>query len=445
MCFDLSSPDCYGFPSLKDKQYEFPNIPDGFDYTSSDRTDILKGEVAFQTQGGCPLHWAIGNSPVWQSQDSPELSDFRRGEIVNEEYGIRANKNVRMKTNHAKHQREWFVVFDLDKLLDKKQSAWVLAAGEFRANEMGIKTDYNGLQRLGLECLAQLLQGMVGNKAWIFNTPKRGMPKAIMAMAYDEPVYKPRKADALAILKHHFREYVEAAKHDPNSLFQFIISSKMKNVARIALPAIVPTRIITSKQNCVVLDDDLNDDIDQIKEELQKLPSTYVYAIDSKLSPTLEYLNPSKGYQAFLNCLVRMAPLVKKGFGISQNVLARTLGITQKTASYYIKKAKLDGLLAVKSHSYCPDVKAKTYLAIGKLKKAIKKLKGNRIPKIIPKSILNGQWHQTLKDTLIGSFYNRPHDFIAWVQSLPDSHIGDRIYQAKQLVQWFLKKRPQFS
>lgn len=130
-----------------------------------------------------------------------------------------------------------------------------------------------------------------------------------------------------------------------------------------------------------------------------------------------------------------MPHLVRDGFAISQKALARTLGISQKLASLYLRRAQREGLIEIVDDRYIPDKKAKIYKAKGVLEGFLKEKIRLRNRVKPPRRIEDGQWHQTLLK-VAPAFKHSPGRFISWVKSIPGHDKKDRIGQAKGIQKW---------
>jgi hypothetical protein len=281
------------------------------------------------------------------------------------------------------------------------------------------------------EVLAEELQERMGNTGYVFTTNKSGLPKILIVIEYDQVVKRPYKNDIIALIKKLLPEYVanDCIDLSTNAFCTSFIPWQKRDAIREGMQNLIPFKI---KRNSQVLSVKAG----TTEFELNLNLKYFICSTSPDFTCRREY---SRRFRLFLQCLCAMSALAKrKGFAISQKMLARTLGISQTTTSRYINRAIKLGLLSLKDDKYIPDKKAKRYRAEGKLLKFLKsKIKTGENFKL-PKRISDGRWHSTMVSTT--KFFRRnPKAFMSWFKSIPGWNKKDRLQQAVGFEKWLTK------
>ena len=331
-----------------------------------------------------------------------------------------------------KNKKQFVICIDIDKVLRRQYR---------EANKVGAvlwdECPYDEWPvKLGYIQLAKDLQNQLGKRGYVFNSIKSGRPKILMVVEYETAVRTPSIEDLKALCVQYFPELVENECIDFNrgAFSSTFIPWEKRIEIRDILPTLEPIKITRSAESITF----------QTENERRVVASTFTYLVADKLPKELDTKRHGVSFKAFLKMLCTMSALVKRGFGISQKVVARTLGIRQTTASFYIRKAIAMGYLSVHNDSYEVGKRAKIYKAKGALRRFIKKKIVTVLPIDLPRRIRKGKWHSTLIYYAVKCFRMKPESFLKWVKSVKDHNVGDRWEQALNIYKW-LQKAPIFK
>lgn len=328
---------------------------------------------------------------------------------------------------------------DFDRTLNSKHTEEL----EFKGSAECKSGQYDTIIRAGYKVWARELQEEIGDIGYVYNSPKTGMPKILFLIEYPQAIKHPSSDDAKRILQLLIPKYYDAGCLDlgDGGLFTSYIPLESRDEIMLALRHLTPIKIQHGK-DCIQIGDP-EDSEQPISVEIKKEPT--VYGCVEELPKEFQYLRCGEKFKHFLRILTIMSSLNHKGFGISQMVIARTIGITQRRASQYIKRAIKLGFLKVIDEYYKPEVKAKRYISKGILRDVIKKrLRSGKSSTILPKTIPDGEWHHWGLEA-IKVFWAVPLKLLEWIKSIPGWEHKDRWYQMKAIVRWHVKKHPQFS
>lgn len=392
-------------------------------------------EYPFVTPDQCPVAYSLPGEKYkrWKATErfwnfKPFFSKWQDCKIC----------NMKLHFREGKWRKQFFIVADIDKLLNMEQRQWVEIVGSRLA---GPKARLEDIWRRGYEALRNLLQERLGDKAYVYCSVDSGQPKVIFLIEYPEAIKHPTIKDALTVFEHYLPEYVEARVIDTTAsgIFTTFVPFALRDEFMDTLRHLPPIKVKKPSKS------DL--EVEAMDGEMIALPpSDYQYSIAETLPRELDFNKFSLTYRKFFRVLLTMTSLTRRsGFGISQLVLCRTLNITQATASYYLNATIRMGLLKVINDRYCPGKKAKTYSACGALRRAIMTRLEQRKPFKLPKRIHDGDWHRSLLQALTKAFRRTPGRFLSWVKTLPDHQIKDRLYQADRLYDWYIHKYPHLA
>jgi hypothetical protein len=220
----------------------------------------------------------------------------------------------------------------------------------------------------------------------------------------------------------------------PAGLFTtFLVDSEVEKVAA-RLPTLTPTKIAHHGQLVVCNEDE------SIILDVPRTTAT-LKPLDGLPKGLLQFTKPRGAKFKLLKLLSNITALVsKKGFNLSQIVLGNSIDATPARICQLLSELVKDGLLEIIDEHYVPGLKAKTYIAKGALKVAIREhkthLKKRPTP---PDHIEDNTWHDTLLAVLLRHFKHQPNKFLKWVKTLPDHQLNDRLNQAERLAEWWTK------
>jgi predicted transcriptional regulator len=326
----------------------------------------------------------------------------------------------------TRYQTQYLVCFDFDKVLWRDmRDAYQWGAA--------LSSDYDhdvDHLKLGYTALAKKLQKRIGNKGYVFNSAKSGRPKIILAVEYEDPVKAPHVPDLIALAQHLFPEYTEENCIDlKRSAFSSSFIPWDKRIElRDMLPRLTPIKITKSAENITF----------KTEQERVVIASTFTYLCAHKLPKELYRRGDSYGYRKFLRVLCTMSAMAKKGFGISQKIMARTLRVSQQTVSRYVRRAKAQKILSVSNDRYQVSKRAKTYKARGALRKFIKNKIKSVLTTKLPTRIRKGCWHSTMIYYAIIRFRTNPEGFLKWIKGVKGVEENDRKEQAIGIYKWLI-------
>lgn len=295
------------------------------------------------------------------------------------------------------------------------------------------------------QALRDFLQERLGNKAYVICSHKSGRVKIFFLMDYgDNKVRKPLREHAVEVIRHHLGNLAKGFVFDTtiSGLYTADLGLHQRDEAMFAFRKLQPTKIAHNGITALVVENP--EEFESLANHAKAVESKFKYCVPNELHPELEYATGEGRYRDFLKTLTAMNGLIlKEGFQISQNSLARTLDVTQPMISEYLRKACSQGLLKLKSRKYWVGVMAMTYVATGKLKKLLKLKRATHEPKL-PTEIADGQWHEVLLRTIAKSrkLWNDPELFLAWVKTVPGWLAKNRWAKAREIAKWAIKKGP---
>lgn len=342
------------------------------------------------------------------------------------------------------YRKLWAVCIDFDEILQNRQNDSICEYrkvrkwGSYLASMNNLAGYASEAFKMGCKVLAEEYQERLGKNAFVFNSPKSGRPKALILVEYPEPVRRPSTKDLECLFEQLFPDHMKAKCIDLSrvAMSTTFIDWEDKEKFAEALLTIEPIKIEkTTKQTTFKTQDK---DI--------TVQSDFKYYVRDSLPRELEDYQGNSKFNQFLKCLCTMSGLVRNGFGISQIVMARTIGVDPKTISNYKRRAIKLGLLKVVSNQYIPNKKAKTYVACGALKAAISRcVQVAERPVKLPKKIKDGQWHSTLVSVATRALRGNLGRFLGWVKTIPGWDCGDRYYQAEAIHRWLVGKHPDLA
>jgi predicted transcriptional regulator len=326
----------------------------------------------------------------------------------------------------TKYQTQYVICLDFDTILWHENRA---AYAEGAANSH--LDPYGNQKKLGLKFLAERLQERIGNKGYVFNSTGTGNPKILMVVEYEYIVKAPRVSDLIALANDLFPEYTQEGCIDLSrtAFSTTFIPWEKRYEMRDEIERLEPIKITHSAEQITF----------QTAEERRVVSATFTYFKNPKLPEELDRPEHCNKFREFLCVLTTMSALAKKGFAISQRILARTLGVTQQMASQYIKAAIKLGYLRVTNDSYVENKRAKTYKARGKLRRFLKTKVSSVLSEKLPTRIRKRTWHSTLMYYAVKCFRTNPEAFLKWVKSVKGHDEGDRMEQALNIYKWLFK------
>lgn len=150
----------------------------------------------------------------------------------------------------------------------------------------------------------------------------------------------------------------------------------------------------------------------------------------------------------FLKILLKMKGLLwENGFNLSTHKLGDEIGVSAPSANKYIKYLEKVGYLECIDESFQIGVKAKTYIATGKLREAIEKLntgsESRSVRKELPSHIPDGQWECKLWEAH-WAFELDADAFQEWAYSLNGSQEEYRPRKIVRIAEWmtYLRSNP---
>lgn len=327
-------------------------------------------------------------------------------------------------------RKQFVICIDIDKLL---QHEYRLA--NYWGSKLWEDCPYDEFPvKLGFIELGRELQKRIGNKGYVFNSVKSGRPKILMVVEYEQERNSPSVNDLKELCHQFFPEYAEAGciEFTRTAFSSTFFPWEKRFEIRDALPRLEPIKITKSAEHITF----------KTEEERYVVSSTFTYLVANKLPTELDTKGHTQSFKSFLRMLCTMSGLAKKGFGISQKVVARTLRIEQTTASTYIRKAIQLGYLSIENDWYEPGKRAKIYKARGALRRFIKEKIAAVLPVKLPRRILKGTWHETIKYYGTKCFRTNPEGFLKWVKTVRDHDVGDRWEQALNFYKWLVNNPP---
>lgn len=334
--------------------------------------------------------------------------------------------NAKLELWKTKHQTQFIICLDFDKIF------WHQSRAAYSEGATISHVDpYAPSKKLGLRLLAERIQKRIGSKGYVFNSTGTGNPKILMVVEYEHIVKTPRLGDLIALANDLFPDYMAEGCIDVSrtAFSSTFIPWEKRYEMRDEIERLEPIKISHSAENIIF----------QTAEERRVVSATFTYFKNAKVPEELDRPEHCNGFREFICVLTTMSALAKKGFAISQRILARTLGITQQRASQYINYAIKLGLLRVSNGNFVMNKRAKTYKARGKLKRFLKTKISSVLPEKLPTRIRKGTWHGTLTYYAVKCFRTNPEAFLKWVKTLKGHDQGDRMEQALNLYKWLFK------
>lgn len=161
-----------------------------------------------------------------------------------------------------------------------------------------------------------------------------------------------------------------------------------------------------------------------------------------ELAKALEDWNTTDNRTLYLKKMTAMWRLLdKKGFGISMKDMATDCGVSMESISRYIRYFIKTGLLKCINRGYVVGKFARTYIATGILRKAIRchKQTFGRLKKFrrvfegaLPKSIPDTKWETTLY--AVHYAFDTAKDYLSYVSKLPGYFKKDRKKKAERIA-----------
>lgn len=329
---------------------------------------------------------------------------------------------ARLELLTQKYKKQFMVCADIDHLPQA-----LFRRARLLGSQMVQYMDPREMIKKGCIPISREIQKRMGNNGAVFLSVRNGYPKIIICVEYEQPVKEPSKTDIIALFTKLFPEYMaeNCIDLERSGLYTTYIPWEERDALAEQIRNLTPIKI---EKTCETI---------TFKAEAETFvtPSKFTYIRAKEIPEALRKQKLRRSYREFLECLCAMPHLVREGFAISQKVLARTLGISQKLASLYLRRARREGLIELVNDRYVPEKRAKSYRAKGVLAKFLKmKIRMRRRAKP-PKKIDDGQWHKTLLK-VAGSFKHAPGRFMGWVKSIPGHDKKDRMEQAKSLEKW---------
>ncbi len=323
-------------------------------------------------------------------------------------------------------RKQFVICIDIDALTRRDYrmaNFWGAIAFEENPYEFRVK--------LGFVELAKEIQKRIGNKGYVFNSVKSGRPKILMVVEYEEARKWPCVNDLKELCFQFFPEYAESGciEFTRNAFSSTFFPWEKRFEIRDVLPRLEPIKISKSAEHIIF----------KTAEEERVASSTFKYLIAHQLPAELDTNGHTRSFKTFLKMLCTMSGLAKKGFGISQKVVARTLNIEQTTASTYIRKAIQLGYLTVENDWYEPGKRAKIYKARGALRRFIKEKISAVLATALPRRIRKKEWHKTIVYYGLKCFRTNPDGFLKWVKTIRDHDVGDRWQQAVNFHKWLVE------
>lgn len=322
-------------------------------------------------------------------------------------------------------KKQFVVCVDIDHL---PQS--VFRRARILGSEMVQYMNPHEIIKKGCESLSMELQNRMGNNGAVFLSVRNGYPKIIICIEYNEPVKEPSKTDIIALFSKLLPEYMAESCIDfsRSGLYTTYIPWDQRDILAEQIRNLTPIKIEKTFDTITF----------KAEAETFTAPSTFTYIRAKEIPEALRKKRHRKSYREFLECLCAMPHLVREGFAISQKVLARTLGISQKLASIYLRRAQREGLIEIVDDRYIPDKRAKIYKAKGVLAAHLRKKIKSKAKVKPPTKIQDGQWHQTYIQ-VARCFKHAPGRFMSWVKSVPGHDKKDRLEQARGVHKWLKK------
>lgn len=241
----------------------------------------------------------------------------------------------------------------------------------------------------------------------------------------------------------------------PDDLFEIIDKSTSALSLTILTPGII--NILSKELPNISVIPCILDSIDLEKDNQDLFPNfDETKATPSNTSPPKEcYISciPThkyKSYEGELGCLAEFEkgargkilrvlcamPRLRTGFDISQIVMAKTVGVSQKTVHVNLQWFISKGLLKVTNGSYRAGKKAMTYQAAWLLLETLDAVYRHRTKAILPTAIANGEWTRTLRWVALTFFRLKGRAYLTWALSIPGIERKDRLRQAKHWAKW---------
>lgn len=393
--------------------------------------ELDMGGFAFAQPDGTPLGYTFPGDKKCRYRVGPKFFAYKpRFQVKYKRRRLHPKLHVWKDT----HKKQWIVFCDIDKLFkDENRCASLWGWGR----KVAPPSDTYHNQRCGYKVLAQFYQDRVGEHGFVFNTPKSGRPKVAFCIEYKNEVKRPRTRDIIALFKLYFPKLMRKGHIDVNrgAMSGAFIDWKDRAVIADGIASLKPIVIETNTKQISF----------RTTRKTVTVETNYKYLMLDKVPHTLQKYAKGWYFEQFIRMLASIPALARKGFGLSQKVIAKTIGCHVSTAHRMIQKAISLNLIKVKNHEYIIDEKAKTYVASGKLKVFLKHRIKKAVNKKLPKAIKDGCWHRQIVRACSKVFRYKQKAFLPWLTTIPGHDFGDRYEQAEAFQQWLIRKHPELA